>query len=375
MFTQTIGPDLNPSLAPARSSLWRRLARSAWLRPLNDLGAVDDVLRGLNAMWSLREIRARVVSISAETADTTSIVLRPNARWPGHKAGQHVVVQVEIDGVRHHRSFSLSSAPRADGTLRITAKRHSQSRVARWIHEELRVGEVLTISAPAGEFVLPATTPQRLLLISAGSGITPAMAVLQELKRRDDKADVVFVHTCRTPDDRIFARELELIASDWPGLRIELHHSAEAGRLDIARLQALVPDFAGRTSYFCGPPALGDAVRTLYRQHHAEAQLRSEDYGGRIAARRVDALAPAHVTCARSKQAFTASGAQPLLIEAEAAGLKPRFGCRIGICRTCQCRKRSGSVENLRTGEISAEPDQLIQLCISAARSDLELDL
>ena len=66
---------------------------------------------------------------------------------------------------------------------------------------------------------------------------------------------------------------------------------------------------------------------------------------------------------------FTASARSSLLSEAEAAGLRPAHGCRIGICKTCQCSKRSGTVENLRTGEISSEPDQLIQLCVSVARS------
>jgi ferredoxin len=72
---------------------------------------------------------------------------------------------------------------------------------------------------------------------------------------------------------------------------------------------------------------------------------------------------------------FTSLADSSLLVAAESAGLAPAHGCRIGICKTCQCSKRSGTVENLRTGEISSEPDQLIQLCVSVARSPLELAL
>jgi hypothetical protein len=72
---------------------------------------------------------------------------------------------------------------------------------------------------------------------------------------------------------------------------------------------------------------------------------------------------------------FTACADSSLLVEAEASGMTPAHGCRIGICKTCQCTKRSGTVENLRTGEISSEPNQLIQLCVSVARSPLELVL
>ena len=78
------------------------------------------------------------------------------------------------------------------------------------------------------------------------------------------------------------------------------------------------------------------------------------------------------VHCSKTEQVFTASARSSLLGEAEAAGLRPATGCRIGICKTCQCTKRSGTGENLRTGEISSEPDELIQLCISVARSPLE---
>ena len=72
---------------------------------------------------------------------------------------------------------------------------------------------------------------------------------------------------------------------------------------------------------------------------------------------------------------FTARGTNALLLEAEHAGFKPRYGCRIGICHTCQCTKRSGIVENLMTGRVSSEPGERIQLCISRARSDLVLEL
>src|SRR5688572_23655241 len=85
--------------------------RSPWLRPFNDLAAVDDWLGLLNPMWSLTEIRARVVEIRDETPDTKTFVLAPNRRWPGFTAGQHVTVTLELDGVRRQRTFSLSSAP------------------------------------------------------------------------------------------------------------------------------------------------------------------------------------------------------------------------------------------------------------------------
>ena len=86
-----------------------QLLRSPWLRPLNDPVAWEQLLGALNPMWSTRGFPARVLAIVEQTADSRTFVLQPGRRWPGHRAGQHVVVEVEIDGRRLHRSFSLSA--------------------------------------------------------------------------------------------------------------------------------------------------------------------------------------------------------------------------------------------------------------------------
>ena len=85
--------------------------------------------------------------------------------------------------------------------------------------------------------------------------------------------------------------------------------------------------------------------------------------------------APVSISIAGSGQPFTTLGSAPLLIQAEQNGLAPKHGCRIGICRSCQCTKVSGTVQNLHTGELSSSPNELIRLCISVARSDVMLDL
>src|SRR5687768_8137938 len=97
---------------------------------------------------SLREIRARVVEVIDETPDTRTFVLRPNRRWRGHRAGQHTTVEVEIDGVRHRRCYSISSAP-SDPRLAITVKRVAGGRVSPWLHEHVRPGHVLRLGPAA----------------------------------------------------------------------------------------------------------------------------------------------------------------------------------------------------------------------------------
>ena len=112
------------------------------------------------------------------------------------------------------------------------------------------------------------------------------------------------------------------------------------------------------------------------RKAGVTAAIHQESFGGfGVALADLDANAPTleHALSINNKQSFTISTQTSLLAAREGAGLNPAFGCRIGICKTCQCIKRSGVVKNLRTGEISDAPNELIQLCVSAARSPLEL--
>lgn len=349
-----------------------RLFGSPWLRPLNDLEAIDDLLARVHSTWSLGRIKARVVEIREETADVRSLVLRPNRWWPGFVAGQHVTVAFEVGGVRHHRSYSLSSMP-ADPFLRLTVKRQPGGRVSNALHDRLALGDALVLSRPAGTFRLPPVPPRKLLMLSAGSGITPVMSMLRDLHHRAPDRDVVFLHVCRTPANAIFAGELRTLAASMPALRLVPHVSAERGRLDSDGLAALVPDYAERPTWLCGPASFMAMVQARWNAQGLADRLACEHFGGPVARRATGA--PVRVRALRSNRSFTATGERSLLLEAEAAGLAPKHGCRMGICRTCRCRMTGGSVENLRTGQVTSEPGSLIQLCISAARSDVELEL
>lgn len=363
--------------APRRTPMARlhaaggRLAATAWRRWFLDRHA-EFWLGELDPSWSLVERRARVVEVIDETADTRTFVLDPGRRWPGHRAGQHVPITVEIDGVRTRRCYSISSGASTRGARRIAITVQRTGRVSSWLHAHAGPGTVLGFGRPAGEFVLPGAAP-RLLLVAGGSGITPIMAMLRELERRAALHDVVLIHCARSARDTIFGRELAILASQEPGLRLVAHHTGERGRLDPPALRALVPDLADRELYVCGPPGLFDVVSeaaagagVTHRVHHERFVAPSPAPAS---------AAPVVVTLARAGRDVTVAGPGPLLAQLERAGERPAHGCRIGICNTCRCRKLRGTVEDLVTGAISSEPDQDIRPCVSIARSDLELAL
>lgn len=334
--------------------------------------------RELDPVRSLREVRARVVGVVQETRDTRTFVLEPNAAWRGHRAGQYTSVELEIDGVRVRRCYSIASAP-GQALISITVKRTPGGRVSPWMHRHLGVGDVVGLGPATGDFVLPSPAPGRLLLVSGGSGITPVMSILRHLASVFRVHDVVFVHHARSRDDVIFGAELDTLAARHPGLRLAVCLDDDPGAtrgFDEARFTALVPDWTERESFLCGPAPMMERAERLWSDADLEHRLVRERF---TPALRPVALAnpgqPVEIDLARSRRALATHGSGSLLEELERAGERPAHGCRMGICHSCTCRKRRGTVQNLVTGEVSSEPDEDIRLCISAPLSDLELDL
>ncbi|HTD28132.1 MAG TPA: iron-sulfur cluster-binding domain-containing protein, partial [Xanthomonadaceae bacterium] len=290
-------------------------------------------------MWSLTEPRARIVRIVDEAPSVKSLWLKPNARFGDFRPGQHVLLDLVIDGARHARCFSVSSAPRNDGLLRLTIKRKNIGPVSNAAHA-LRPGQVVRLSKAQGDF-LPRRVGGGLLLLSAGSGVTPMMSVLQSVANDDAKRDVVLLQCGSSHAEMIFVDELRTLSMHMPQLRVHLHATDVQGRPDAGTIAQLVPDWTERESMVCGPDGFMHLVEAMYADAGLLDGLQSESFGRRAAP--IDSDASAHaVAYGKSEQMFTVLAGQSLLDGAEAAGLAPRFGCRRGICRTCQCLKRSG---------------------------------
>jgi len=371
----------SPGAAQQLRDAGLRLARAAWRRWFLARHA-EFWLGDLGTSWSLAAPRARVVDVIDETADTRTLVLAPGSRWPGHRAGQYVPVEIEVAGVRVRRCYSISSGGAEPGARRIaiTVRRVAGGRASAALHQ-LRRGAIVGLGAPAGDFVLGPPAAAKLVLVGGGSGITPIMALVRELAARPEAAgarDVVVIHGSRGAADAIFGDALASLAARLPWLRVHARRDddpATGGRLDPAGLRALVPDLADREIFVCGPPGLIDLVSAaarevgaLHRVHH-ERFVAAEVQGAGSAP---GALA---ITLVRTGIEVVATGTAPLLVQLERAGQRPAYGCRMGICHTCRCRKLRGTVEDSATGLVSSEPDQDIRLCVSIARSELALEL
>ncbi|WP_406086111.1 ferredoxin reductase [Kitasatospora purpeofusca] len=323
-----------------------------------------DLVRPLRAG---ADLRGRIEAVHPETEDAATVVIRPGRGWRGHRAGQYVRVGVDVDGVRLWRSYSVTSpTDRKDGRITITVKAVPGGKVSNHLVHRAAPGTLVRLDQPAGDFVLPPARPAKVLFLTAGSGITPVMGMLRDA----EFDDVAMIHCAPRPQAVIFRDELRELAAA-KNLRLTEVHTGTDGRLDLVRLDQLVPDWAERETWACGPSGLLDAVEEHWTGHGVLGRLRTERFRPAVVATGDGGT----VTFSATGRTVEADGATPLLDIGEEAGVLMPSGCRMGICFGCVTPLKAGAVRDLRTGGITeAEPGVLIQTCVSAAAGPCDIE-
>lgn len=351
MFTQT---------------LTRRVLSSSLIGLLTGPHGIDRYTELVDPTWTQGDARARVVAVRRATPRSVTLLLEPNDAFGGFRAGQHINLTVDIEGRRRTRCYSPASAE-GQRLIELTIGRHDGGLVSEHLYRNAAPGMIVGLDKVGGDFVLPAVRPRRILLISGGSGITPVMSMLRTLVAEQYAGKVAFVHYARNPEEACYRGEL----AEMPRVRV-LHgytRTPETGELqghfDAEHLQAAMPD--AEAVFVCGPPALIAAVREQRPDAISESFV-PPPFSAPVKA------SGGQVSFLGSTIAVVDDG-RTLLEQAEAAGLQPASGCRMGICHSCTCRKTGGAVRNLITGAVSTAESEDIQICVSVPVGDVQIDL
>ncbi len=210
------------------------------------------------------------------TATTFTFQTAPQASRFHYLPGQFLLINVPIAGQTHSRAYSLCSAPTRPHALAITVKRVDGGRVSNYLLDTLQPGMTLAALPPQGQFHLPAKLPSALLLLSAGSGVTPMMSITRTLRDLGLNTQIHFVYSARHAGDLIFRDELLALAATDPHFHLTLLLESlpdepippGSGRLVAGRLQAgllaeISAGLADYQIYLCGPSGYIDAVHSL----------------------------------------------------------------------------------------------------------------
>jgi len=366
----------------APGSLTKRLLRRA-VRVF-DVAAtpygVDRYVELVRPSWSSTEIRAKVIGAVRTTERSVTLTLRPNGNWRGFRAGQYTQLGVEIDGVRHTRCYSMTNSANAhDGTIELCVTAQPQGRVSGHLVRTAKRGQIMTLTPAQGFFTLPDIEPAHLLLISGGSGITPVLSMLRTRNALGWTKPVTFLHYALSESDLLFGDELDALAQGALGVRVLKVFTDAPGTGDLdgffstEQLDSADIQWRNAEAFVCGPAPLMDSVRSAFDRSSRAEHCHTEAFTLSHFTAEAGTIDGA-VRFAGSEIGCSSDGT-PLLLQAEAAGLRPLNGCRMGICHTCTRQLHSGVVRDVVTGELTNGPDVNIRICVSVPVGDVEVDL
>ena len=371
-----------PALSPGWQESFRDLLTEDAGRPAPSSASTAPAWAGFRPL--------RVATVVPESATVSSIYLTaPDASpLPPALAGQYLTLRLTGAGQPAPvRSYSLSSAPGAEA-YRISVKREPHGAASRYLNGTLRPGATLDVAAPRGDFTLDAGTGP-VLLISAGIGVTPVLAMLHELAAARSTREAWWIHGARGPREHPLAAEAHALLASLPHAREHVFYSATVGRLSKDKLLALdVP--ADASAYICGPASfMTDMHDALTAAGLDPARIHTELFGALPSinpgltgqARRPPHQPPGPrgtgpmVTFARSGLSvpFTASRGSVLEL-ADACDVPTRWSCRTGVCHTCRTPLLSGEVSY---APVPLEPpaDGEVLICCAQPRADIVLDM
>lgn len=327
-----------------------------------------------------------VADVVTESDGVRSFYLEPadGAGVAPHVPGQFISLRVPAwadEGVASQiRSYTISDAPNGR-QYRISVKRDGV--VSSWLHQHLAPGALIDLMGPGGEFTFEAGTQRPVVMLSAGIGITPMIAMLNGLlvngSRTRHKHPIWFIHGARSRSEHAFAAHLDTLAAGHNNLHLHTRYSSQDGHIDMAMLKELLP-FDDYDFYLCGPAAFMQAMYDgLRKLNVADARIRFEAFGpaslrrdaGRVAKQAVTepASGPVEIRFERSGVDATWDGKHSSLLElAEASGVEAPSGCRSGLCGSCAAGLASGDVSYTRSCGTEPEAGQVL-LCSVVPRA------
>jgi glycine betaine catabolism B len=303
-----------------------------------------------------------------------------------HVAGQYINLKLRIDGRRVNRSYTISSPPSRPDSCEITVKRVPDGYASHFLHDKVKEGDRIQVSAPAGKFLFAGHEAERVVLVAGGVGITPMMSIIRSLTDRAWPGAVHLLYSVRRREDVIFEAELEQLRRRFPNLQVEIVVSSEQGHITRELIERQLPGLTSGPVMLCGPDPMMVAMRALLVELGVpDGEIHQEEFVSPPAAAPgepepvedipVNGAAPS-VRFERSGKSTEVPAELTVLEAAEECGVAIPFECRSGICGQCKTRLISGrvvmEVEDALTGNDRAKG--LVLACQARAAQDLVVD-
>jgi ferredoxin-NADP reductase len=339
---------------------------------------------GENAKGSMNLLLAR---IEQQTHDTRTLRFQvPKERRLSARPGQFLTFQWTIDGQRVTRSYTISSSPIHENYVEITPKRMEDGCVSVFLNERAKPGLRVEASGPYGHFYFDETLHKSIVLIAAGSGITPMISMLRYIDDLELPTPVTLLYCVRTAADIIFQNEIARLRASLTTFKYDVCLSrpdpawnGPSGRLTAEFVTQHVIDLNSPTFFLCGPKGFMDKARQILSTLGVnQERILQESFGEskRSTEFRPLETRPAEtVVFIHSQKVCQVSAVSTLLDLAERNGVQIPYGCRQGLCGTCATRVLSGTVQmDVETGLTAEQKNAGYVLpCVSRAEGTVVL--
>ena len=309
--------------------------------------------------------------------------------------GQFITLKVKPGNLEKEltRNYTLSDSPGL-GYFRLTIKREERGAISQYFHDEVKVGDPVDVSQPAGDFHLNIASSNPVVLISGGVGATPMLSILEYLLRNDRERKVYFLHSSTDESVQPMAVRLRALDAEQHNLFLSIHHTqpSEAeqknrdyhhdGMITKETLQSALPT-ADMDYFLCGPVGFMESMyQHLQDLGVGEDHIHYEFFGeGKRLGNHAEVVDSNgnpdnfKVLFVKSNKETQWDGSQPTLLDlAEAEGLTPEFSCRMGTCSTCETSLLSSKTEYDPEPFMETSEDKIF-ICCSKPVSDIEIDL
>jgi NADH oxidoreductase Hcr len=330
--------------------------------------------------------RLRCIKRIDQTADASTFEFEHLDQTPFEfQAGQFLTFEINHYNNLLYRAYSICSSPMKPNSVTVAIKRVPGGKVSNYLIDNLKAGHALPAMAPAGQFTQEENnSTKNLLLMSAGSGITPCLAIAQDSLDKKLDVNIHFIHSARKSDDVIMASLLTELVEKHENFRLTLIlEEAEKsicfqGRLDSVMFTQLVPDVNEQTIFICGPSLYMKSVEEIVSNTTFDMDyFHKESFVPEVkSGETVFSDINHQITFPALDKKFMVNDQQNLLDAMQAAGIKVPYSCKSGICGACKCKVSgdviSSSVEALTAAQIA---QGYVLSCSAKANSDLVVEL
>jgi len=323
------------------------------------------------------------IKIIDETHDVKTFFFKPS-QTTNYIAGQHLPFSLMVNGEKTDAIYTLSSSPTRANFLSITVKRVTGGKVSNYLHDSFKVGGTIEAMPPAGNFHLEQINGDKLLMLSAGSGITPMLSMLKAMVDNGLDNDLYFMHSARSAKDLIAKDEISSLARQHGNCRISYTLTQQTrpswlghqGRLNKSMLET-IPDIAERHVLVCGPQPFRENAQQLLLSLGVPAErFHYESFGVRKkAAKPTSQPKPQNLNILFDSwdKLVKGNNQQSLLEQGEQAGLILPYSCRGGMCGSCKVKLISGEVKQLADDGLmdSEKSEGYVLACSCVPQSDV----